>query len=136
MKILVVDDDESGRILLTKLLIKCGYEVVTAKDGAEGLERALEQSPDLIISDIKMPVMDGFDLCRKCQEDSRIRDIPIVLYSASHIGKEAEELALGLGAKAFIVKPTANQVLTQIMEGQFIPSDTKRLIELLKNEKF
>jgi len=134
LKILVVDDNEDGRILLKRLLKKCGYEVSTATNGAEGLEKAVEQSPDFIISDVKMPIMDGFDLCRKCQQDSRLKDIPIVLYSATEIEKEVEELAFSLGAKAFIVKPAASNVLFQIIKGQFTPSDINHLIELLKNE--
>ena len=105
MNILIVDDDEQNRFPLQVLLGRNGYTVVTAADGAEALEKARQNPPDLIITDILMPVMDGFSLCREWKRDERLRDIPLVFYTATYTDRKDQELALNLGAARFIVKP-------------------------------
>ena len=116
MRILIVDDIEENLYLLETLLKGSGYEVLTAKDGVEALSRLKEKSIDMIISDILMPRMDGFQLCRECKKDNSLKKIPFIFYTATYIDKKDEEFALGLGAEKFIVKPVEPEVFLQILK--------------------
>jgi putative nucleotidyltransferase with HDIG domain len=104
-RIQIVDDNEQNLYMLRVLLEGHGYEVVLAKDGAEALEKARCDPPDMIISDILMPVMDGFALCREWEKDEVLKAIPFVFYTATYTDPKDEEFALSLGAERFIVKP-------------------------------
>ena len=116
MNILVVDDNEQNCHQLQALLSGNGYAVVTAADGAEALEKARQSPPDLIITDILMPVMDGFSLCRKWMRDERLRDIPLVFYTTTYTDEKDREFALGLGAARFIIKPEEPDVLLRTIQ--------------------
>jgi putative nucleotidyltransferase with HDIG domain len=116
MKILIVDDIEENLYLLETLLKGSGYEVVTAKDGAEALNKLKEESIDMIVSDILMPKMDGFQLCRECKKDKSFKDIPFIFYTATYTDKKDEEFALSLGAEKFIVKPQEPEVFLKVLE--------------------
>jgi PAS domain S-box-containing protein len=105
MNILVVDDNEQNRYQLQVLLGGNGYTVGIAVNGAEALAKARQSPPDLIITDILMPIMDGFSLCREWKRDERLRDIPLVFYTATYTDEKDRELALNLGAAQFLVKP-------------------------------
>jgi len=105
-KILVVDDNEENLYLLKTLLESSGYDIVTAADGEEALEIAHQESPTLIISDILMPVMDGFTLCRTWRADDALRNVPFVFYTATYTDVYDEEFAEKLGADRFLRKPT------------------------------
>src|SRR4030042_4631195 len=105
MKALIVEDNKDSRNLLMKQLRAHGQEVIAATNGVEALEQALKQHPDIIISDILMPVMDGFQLCRECKMDDNLKDIHFVFYTATYVDEKDEELALALGADKFIRKP-------------------------------
>ncbi len=76
MKILIVEDNEDSRILLMRQLRAHGCEVMAAVDGVEALQQALAQPPDIILSDIMMPKMDGYQLCQQCKQNDKLRDIP------------------------------------------------------------
>ena len=105
-RILVVDDQEENLYLLRALLQGHGHQATLARNGAEALSRAGEEAPDLVISDILMPVMDGFSLCRRWKgADSPLRYVPFVFYTATYTEPRDEQLALSLGADRFIVKP-------------------------------
>jgi len=116
MKILMVDDIEENLYLLETLLKGSGYEVVTAKDGVEALDKLKEESIDMIVSDILMPRMDGFQLCRECKKDDSFKNIPFIFYTATYTEKKDEEFALSLGAEKFIVKPQEPEVLLNILK--------------------
>ncbi len=104
-RILVVDDHEENRYLLRALFEGHDYRVDEANDGADALSIAQRTPPDLIVTDILMPVMDGFQLCREWKTDTRLRKIPFVFYTATYTDLKDEAFALSLGADKFIVKP-------------------------------
>lgn len=103
--LLIVDDNDDNLYLLSALLEGHGYEVERAQNGSEALTKALATLPDMIISDILMPVIDGFTLCKIFKADDRLRQIPFVFYTATYTDPRDEKLALDLGVDAFIVKP-------------------------------
>jgi len=105
MTIFIVDDNEANRYQLQVLLGGNGYRVVTAANGAEALALARQAPPELIVSDILMPIMDGFSLCREWMKDERLRRIPFIFYTATYTDDRDREFALSLGARQFLVKP-------------------------------
>ena len=115
-KILVVEDQEQNIYLLKALLSGHGYQVLEATNGAAALEVARLDPPDLIISDILMPVMDGFALCQEWMQDERLRTIPFIFYTATYTDPRDEELALSLGATRFILKPMEIEEFISILE--------------------
>jgi two-component sensor histidine kinase/CheY-like chemotaxis protein len=104
-KILLVDADQKSIRLLEVSLRKAGFSVTISEDGTDALKKVEISPPDLIISDILMPVMDGFTLCRAWMEDERLKTIPFVFYTATYTDPKDEDFALDLGAVRFIVKP-------------------------------
>jgi putative nucleotidyltransferase with HDIG domain len=116
MKILIVDDMEESLYMIETILKANGYEVVTAKDGIEALNKLKEESVDIIISDILMSGMDGFQFCRKCKKDDRLKNIPFIFYSATYTSKKDGEFALSLGAEKYIRKPTELKVFLNILK--------------------
>ncbi|MDA8083709.1 MAG: response regulator [Nitrospiraceae bacterium] len=104
-RILVVDDDWNNRLLLEIILKEYGYEVLNAANGMEALKLAMQNPPDMLVSDILMPVMDGFALCKHCKADARLKDIPFVFYTAAYTDQKDEQFAYSLGAERFILKP-------------------------------
>ena len=116
MKILIVDDIEENLYLLESLLKGSGYEVVSAANGAEALEKIRSEGADMIISDILMPVMDGFKLCKKVRADNALKHIPLVFYTATYKDKRDEELALKLGADMYLIKPMEPDKLLKILQ--------------------
>jgi len=128
-KILIVDDNDANLYYLQILLQSAGYEVVTTLNGAEALNSAMANPPDLVISDLLMPVMDGFTLLRQWKADQKLDQIPFVVYTATYTDAKDERFALDLGADAFIVKPTEpvpfleqiHEVLAKAQRGDLSP---------------
>jgi len=109
-KILVVDDDPAGQRLIKYMLTPEGYDVITASNGILGLQMAAQQSPDLIILDIMLPGLDGFEVCRRLREGSNTENISIVMLS----GKAQEsdkDTGLKMGADAYLIKPVDRREL-------------------------
>jgi signal transduction histidine kinase/DNA-binding response OmpR family regulator len=105
-RVLIVDDKANNRYLLRMLLQGHGFAVDATQHGGEALAKAQENAPDLVISDLLMPEMDGYELLRRWRADERFRAIPFIVYTATYTEPKDEELALQLGADAFIIKPT------------------------------
>jgi len=119
MKILLVEDNEDSRNLLVKVIRAYGHEAMAAANGAEALEQALVQPPDIIVSDILMPKMDGYQLCQECKQNEQLQNIPFVFYSATYTLDEDKKFALSLGADAFILKPSEPDILVQTLSEVF-----------------
>jgi PAS domain S-box-containing protein len=116
-RLLIVDDRQEDLYLLQVLLSSNGFEIELASNGVEALEKARQSPPDVVISDILMPVMDGFSLCRAWKEDEQLRAIPFVFYTATYTDLKDEDFALNLGAERFIVKPAEpDKFLAQLRE--------------------
>ncbi len=115
-QILIADDSADNLYLLNALLSGHGYVVIEARNGAEALERARADVPDLIISDILMPEMDGFTLCRLLKKDQRLKEIPFIFYTATYTDPRDEKLALDMGASAFMVKPMEPELFMRRVE--------------------
>jgi signal transduction histidine kinase len=105
-RVLIVDDKGENLYYLQALLEAHGCDVVAARHGAEALAVARQTPPDVVISDLLMPVMDGYTLLRHWKADTQLRVAPFIVYTATYTEPEDERLALSLGADAFILKPT------------------------------
>ena len=115
-KILIVDDNSRNLYLLESILNGYGYdEVSSATNGAEALDVARQDLPDLIISDIFMPVMDGFALCMQWKADERLKKIPFIFYTATYTNPKDEQFALSLGAERFLLKPQDPETLIKVV---------------------
>ena len=106
----MVDDEKEFVDLLRRRLEINGFEVVTAYDGQEGLEKAKAEKPDLIILDLMLPKMDGYKVCGLLKKDSRYTHIPIILFTAR--AQEADiKLGQEVGAEAYLTKPYVPETL-------------------------
>ena len=117
MRVLIVDDSEENTYYLRILLGAHGYEVESARHGAEALVKAREAPPGVVISDLLMPVMDGYTLLRHWKADARLRRTPFIVYTATYTEPDDVQLALNLGADAFILKPAEpDEFLARVRE--------------------
>ena len=113
--ILVADDRHENRYFLESLLTGNGFRVISVKNGEEALHAVHSESVDLIITDILMPVMDGYMLCQTLQEDSAFSSIPFIFYTASYTEARHKDYGLSLGADEYICKPAEPEVLLAII---------------------
>jgi CheY-like chemotaxis protein len=125
-RILIVDDNPQNLYLLESILKAHPSDVISAKNGAEALDAALNNLPDLIISDILMPVMDGFELLRRCRADERLKHIPFIIFTATYTDPKDERFALNLGADRFIIKPQKPEVFSSIVKDILLEFQQKR----------
>lgn len=112
VKILVAEDETDIRELIAFSLVNIGgFQVVKAKNGADAVEKAKAEIPDLILMDVRMPQMTGYEACAKLKETPATKDIPVVFLSAK--GQEQEiKQGMKAGAEEYILKPFAPDVLT------------------------
>lgn len=111
-RILIADDEPHIRKLVSFTLGNRGYEVVEAADGGEAYERAKAEAPDIILLDVMMPVMTGYDVLEKLKADPVTRDIPVVMLSAKSQQTEVQA-GLSKGAQEYICKPFTPKDLVQ-----------------------
>jgi diguanylate cyclase (GGDEF)-like protein len=109
--ILVVDDRESNRQLLRDMLEGVGHRVVSARDGREAIAAALGEQPDVILLDVKMPGMDGFEVCSKLQALSETATIPVIFVTANYTEEQDMLHGLEIGAYDYLVKPVSRTLL-------------------------
>ncbi len=128
--ILVIDDNRELLEFISETLTN-DYKVITAIDGTQGMEKVEEGLPDLIISDVMMPGIDGFELTRKLKSDLRTSHIPVILLTAKS-GEENEYAGLQTGADYYIEKPFLPHILTRLIEN--ILNTRKSLIERFKSD--
>jgi PAS domain S-box-containing protein len=114
--IIIVDDRLENRYMLESLLKGVDYRISTAKNGAEALALARKYPPDLIITDILMPVMDGFTLCKEWRKDEVLKKIPFIFYTAAYTSPQDIKYALRLGADRFLIKPQEPSVFLTIIK--------------------
>jgi DNA-binding response OmpR family regulator len=115
-RILIADDDDGLRHLLRLILCREGFEVIEAVDGTEALARAYDSNPSLVLLDVMMPGVDGFDVCRELRSDQRTHCLPIVFVSAIDDIKQRNE-TLMLGADDCIKKPIGPRELVNRVRG-------------------
>lgn len=109
-KILIVEDDPGVLRATSFILEKEGYQIITAQDGLEGLKKAKEDNPDLLILDVMLPGIDGFEICHSLRGDPQTADMPILMFSAK--GQESDKATgLKVGADEYITKPVDREVL-------------------------
>ncbi len=116
MRVLVIDDDYLSRMLLYDILSQSGYEVSVGEDGRDGLKKAKAERPALVITDVLMPGMDGFQFLREIRRDSELWDVPVIFYSGTYIDKKDEELAQELGVSRFLTKPKEPSEILAVIE--------------------
>jgi chemosensory pili system protein ChpA (sensor histidine kinase/response regulator) len=114
--VMVVDDSLTVRRVTQRLLEREGYQVLLAKDGVDALEQLQQSRPDVMLVDIEMPRMDGFDLTRQVRADEATRAIPIVMITSRSADKH-RNIALELGVDAYFGKPFQEQVLLEAVAG-------------------
>jgi len=114
-KILVVDDDPVLIKLLQSTLSAKGYEVKTADQAADGLQFAINEHPDLIILDVMMPIINGYNFCRLLKSEDKKKHIPIILLTARD-RMEDVEIGMEMGAEAYLTKPVNMEELLRTIK--------------------
>ena len=115
-KILYIEDNADNIYMLTRRLKKKGFDIIIAGDGQEGIDKAIEESPDLILMDLSLPTMDGWTATARIKEIEAVKDIPVIALSA-HAMPEDRDRALKAGCSDYDTKPV----------------DIKRLLEKISN---
>ncbi len=114
--IMVVDDSLTVRKITSRLLLREGYQVLQAKDGVDALEQLVDERPDVILSDVEMPRMDGFDFVRNLRADEKLRDIPVIMITSRTADKH-RNYALEIGANHYLGKPYDEDTLLGLLNG-------------------
>lgn len=115
-RVLIVEDDPSVLRATSYILEKEGYEVITAQNGLEGLKKAKESSPDLLILDVMLPGIDGFEICHSLRGEPQTANLPIVMFSAK--GQQSDkDTGMKMGADDYLTKPVDRTVLLDKVAG-------------------
>jgi two-component system, cell cycle response regulator DivK len=122
-RILVVEDQDDNRRIIRDLLTSVGYEMIEAMDGAAGVELAARERPDLILMDIQLPMLDGYEATRRLKADPELRAIPVVVVTSYALsGDDAK--AKAAGCDAYVAKPFSPRALLGTIR-QFLAEDER-----------
>lgn len=134
-RILIADDNPQNRELLDAYLADEGYEILMSVDGQQTLETALEMTPDLVLLDIMMPKLSGYEVCQQLKQDDRTRNIPVLMITALKEPGDIER-AVAAGADDFLTKPVHRlELITRVrslMRVRHLQSERDRLLAYLK----
>lgn len=114
--VMVVDDSLTVRKITSRMLEREGFQVTTAKDGVDALEKLTEYKPDVMLLDIEMPRMDGFDLARNVRADARLKDVPIIMIT-SRMADKHRNYAMEIGVNHYLGKPYQEEQLLELITG-------------------
>jgi two-component system, cell cycle response regulator DivK len=109
-RILVVEDQEDNRQILRDLLSNSGFEMIEAEDGMQALAQAAKHRPDLILMDIQLPIMDGYEATRRLKADAELKAIPIIVVTSYALSGD-EDKARAAGCDAYVAKPYSPRAL-------------------------
>jgi two-component system cell cycle response regulator DivK len=109
-RILVVEDHEDNRQILRDLLASAGYEMIEAENGEEGVAAATAEQPDLILMDIQLPILDGYEATRRIKADPALKAIPIIVVTSYALSGD-EDKARAAGCDAYVAKPYSPRLL-------------------------
>src|ERR1700760_2975548 len=112
-KILHIEDDPANRLLVRKLLTPAGFEVIAAADGLEGIRLALQERPDLVLVDIAIPGLDGYEVTLRLRSEPQLRGMPIVAITA----EGDRDTSLAVGCDGFLQKPIDARSFSHTVEG-------------------
>jgi two-component system, cell cycle response regulator DivK len=123
-RILVVEDQEDNRQILQDLLTSADFEVIEAEEGEAGVAAAAAHHPDLILMDIQLPILDGYEATRRLKADAALRSIPVIAVTSYALGGD-DDKARGAGCDAYFAKPySPRQLLAKVRE--YLTADTPR----------
>ncbi len=122
-KILVVDDETTTTGLAKTFLERYGFVVVCANDGESGLTLAHSEQPDLILLDVMLPKIDGFEVCRRLKSDDRFKSIPILMFTAKALAKDVAR-GREVGADEYIIKPFSGKALVATIRAHLHMNDS------------
>jgi len=109
-RILLVEDTEDNRVIVRDLVSSAGYELIEAADGAEGLALAEKEKPDLILMDIQLPVMDGYEATRRIKANPALKNIPVIAVTSYALSGD-EEKVKAAGCDGYVAKPFSPRLL-------------------------
>jgi two-component system alkaline phosphatase synthesis response regulator PhoP len=132
-KILVVDDETKVLAVIQKRLESVGYEVITAQDGSEGLKKARSENPDLIILDLILPGIDGYQVCSILKHDTVYKKIPILMLTVRSQKQDMDE-GMRVGADAYMIKPFKHEVLLDKVDELLKKAEEEKSKEMKEKE--
>jgi len=133
-KIIIVDDKEQILYMMQVLMESHGFEVIQAKNGREALKLARKSPPDIIITDVLMPVMDGYALCREWMNDEKLKNIPFIFNTATYVNPNDKKFGLKLGADRFLVKGVDTDKLIDVVNEVLNEDKTSKQDKIIEYE--
>ena len=115
-RILVVDDEPDIVRVVVKIMEARGHQVTTARDGIEALERVAVDPPDVVILDLNLPRLDGYEVCKRIKGEARTAHVPVVMMTAAYVSVEDARTGQRVGADEYVIKPFLREVLIHNVE--------------------
>jgi DNA-binding response OmpR family regulator len=110
-KILIVEDNIVILTMQKQIFEMEGYDIITAQEGMDALKKIHQEHPDVVLLDVNIPGMNGFELCRQIKEDGSLKEIIVVMISAVYYSEEDAKKGMAMGADAYFTKPYENELL-------------------------